>query len=151
MSNKRSSKSNLCTYTFSNGNSCRMLAHPDHGKLCFHHATSTPSCREDDLGVVFSETGEGDYISSIDINHALGHLFQALAENRISNKRAATLSNIGRTLLLSQRCAIEEAKYWFEEEKMQRKILRIKYPGTHGDVSNNNSAPSEPQLQAENA
>jgi len=154
MSNKRPSKSTLCTYTFSNGNSCRMLAHPDHGGLCYHHATSNPSDREDDLAFEFAETGEGEFISAIDINHAVGCLFQALAENRISPRRAMALANVARILLKSQRDAIKEAEYWPEESEMQRRILRIKFPGTYGDfyppsATKKSNAPHLPLKQSE--
>jgi hypothetical protein len=44
----------------------------------------------------------GDFHSAADVNNVLGNLFHALAGNRVSTKRAATLAYIGYLLMQSQ-------------------------------------------------
>ncbi|HTZ46776.1 MAG TPA: hypothetical protein VMH20_04250, partial [Verrucomicrobiae bacterium] len=53
-----------------------------------------------------------DYITQIDINHVLGKLFDALAANRISTKRATSLAYIADLLMRSQGGAKQEARCW---------------------------------------
>jgi hypothetical protein len=59
-------------------------------------------------------------MTRIDINHALGKLFEALAANRVSLKRAATPAYIGPLLLQS------EANRW--DAKTFRRLVDIKFP-----------------------
>ena len=72
-----------------------MPAHPKYEGLCLNHATIHRRTyhREDDL-VKELASPAGDFITQIDINHVLGKLFEALAANRVSPKRAATLAYI---------------------------------------------------------
>jgi hypothetical protein len=119
----------LCTFTFANGKCCGMPAHPKHNGLCLDHATihRRTSHREDDLRNELASPA-GDFITQIDINHVLGKLFEALAANRVSPRRAATLAYIGHLLLQSQKNARQEANYWSSEAKLIQKIADIKFP-----------------------
>ncbi len=47
-------------------------------------------------------TPSGDFLTQVDINHILGKLFQALAANRVSTKRASALAYICSNILKSQ-------------------------------------------------
>jgi len=47
-------------------------------------------------------TPSGDFLTQVDINHVLGNLFQPLAANRVSTKRASALAYICSNLLKSQ-------------------------------------------------
>ena len=73
-----------------------MPAHPKGDGLCLHHSRhldAKPAPREDDLsGEITSLVG--DYITQIDINHVLGKLYEALAANRLSPRRASSLAYI---------------------------------------------------------
>src|SRR5277367_1805242 len=114
MSNRRPDSSyNLCTFQFANGKCCGMPAHPSHNGLCLNHATNHRRTfhREDDLLAELASPA-GDFITQIDINHVLGKLFQALAANRVSPRRAATLAYIGHLLMQSQKGATREAGEW---------------------------------------
>jgi hypothetical protein len=127
---KRSDASyNLCTFKFANGKFCTMPAHPSYEGLCLNHATIHRRTfhREDDL-VKELASPAGDFITQIDINHVLGKLFEALAANRVSPKRAATLAYIGHLLLLSQKGAKSEANRWEIDTNIFRRLVEIKYP-----------------------
>ena len=141
MSNQRPDASyNLCTFKFANGKFCTMPAHPKYEGLCLNHATIHRRTyhREDDL-VKELASPAGDFITQIDINHVLGKLFEALAANRVSPKRAATLAYIGHLLMRSQSGARREASTWPIESKILSKLVAIKYPSEH---SHNDASPA---------
>src|SRR5258708_16975377 len=130
MSNQRPDASyNLCTFKFANGKFCTMPAHPKYEGLCLNHATIHRRTyhREDDL-VKELASPAGDFITQIDINHVLGKLFEALAANRVSPRRAATLAYIGHLLLQSQKSAKSEANRWEIDTNIFRRLVEIKYP-----------------------
>jgi hypothetical protein len=87
-----------------------MPAHPKFNGLCLNHGTihRRTSVREDDLYMELASPS-GEFLSAADINRALGKLFAALAANRLSAKRAATLAYIGYLLLQSKSDAEGEA------------------------------------------
>jgi len=146
MSNQRPDASyNLCTFKFANGKFCTMPAHPNHDGLCLNHATIHRRTfhREDDL-VKELASPAGDFITQIDINHVLGKLFEALAANRISPKRAATLAYIGHLLMRSQHGARREASNWTIESQVLSKLVAIKYPSEHSPKSSSPAPPSQP-------
>jgi len=118
----------LCKFEFADGRHCRMPAHPEHKGYCLSHAAARRRSfhREDDLIEELSSP-TGDYFSQIDINHVLGRLFEALAANRVSPRRAATLAYIGQLLLRSQKGAHFEANNWNNELKTLEKICSLKY------------------------
>jgi len=101
MSNQRIDPNyDLCQFQFANGKCCGMPAHPKYNGLCLNHGTihMRTTAREDDL---YNELASpsGAFLSPAEINQALGKLFEALAANRISTRRAATLAYIGHLLL----------------------------------------------------
>jgi hypothetical protein len=101
MSNQRIDPNyDLCQFQFANGTCCGMPAHPKYNGLCLNHGTihKRATMREDDL---YNELASpsGAFLSQAEINQALGKLFEALAANRISTRRAATLAYIGHLLL----------------------------------------------------
>jgi hypothetical protein len=51
------------------------------------------------FGEELAETITGDFMTATDLNHALGKLYTALAQNRISSRNANALARIGRTML----------------------------------------------------
>jgi len=115
MSNARPGDAyNLCQFTFANGRMCGLPAHPKHHGLCLNHArlqSFQQQPREEDLSREIRSLAD-DYITQIDINHVLGKLFDALAANRISTKRATSLAYIADLLMRSQGGAKQEARCW---------------------------------------
>jgi len=145
MSNKRPDATyNLCNFKFANGKFCTMPAHPNYEGLCLNHATIHRRTfhREDDL-VKELASPAGDFITQIDINHVLGKLFEALAANRVSPKRAATLAYIGHLLMRSQSGARDEANNWAIESKVLSKLVAIKYPSEHSPNAASPAPPSQ--------
>jgi hypothetical protein len=136
----------LCKFTFTDGRRCTMPVHPDFNGFCRSHGTNhrRTQYREDDL---FQELASpaGDFITQIDINHVLGKLFGALAANRVSPRRAATLAYIGHLLMQSQKSARREANMWDSESKLLAKLVDIKYPGQLSQ----NSEPAGAKLSRE--
>jgi len=173
MSNARSDSSyNLCTFQFANGKCCGMPAHPKHNGLCLNHATIHRRTlhREDDL---FAElvSPNGEFLRQVNINHVLGKLFEALASNRVSPKRAATLAYIGHLLLQSQRGAKKEAGQVDFDYRVLLKLLNMAYPTNgkpvklnpnfdpvkinaifnHDPSAESNQPPTQPAPQADRA
>jgi hypothetical protein len=94
MSNERYDPTyDLCQFQFANGKCCGMPAHPKHNGLCLNHATvhRRTTVREDDLSAELMAAA-GEFASHPDIHGVLGKMFGALAGNRMSPKRAATLA-----------------------------------------------------------
>ena len=121
---------NLCKFKFANGRVCGLPAHPKHDGLCLSHArllNDKPPQREDDLATELASPG-GDFTTQIDINHVLGKLFDALASNRVSTRRASTLAYIACQLAQTQKGAIHEAVTWASESRIIERIAKIKFP-----------------------
>ncbi len=125
-----------------------MPSHPDYKGLCRNHGTAhrRTQHREDDLLKELASPA-GDFITQIDINHVLGKLFEALAANRVSPRRAATLAYIGHLLLQSQNGARFEASNWHSESKIISQLAAIKYPA---DPSANSSPAQAKSAQPPN-
>src|SRR5260221_595292 len=61
-----------------------MLRYPGHPCLCVFHARAEAQLLETArLGGELSQTVSGDFMTATDINHALGRLYAAVAEDRI--------------------------------------------------------------------
>ena len=124
---------NLCQFTFANGRMCGLPAHPKHNGLCLNHArlqSFKQQPREEDLSREIRSLAD-DYITQIDINHVLGKLFDALAANRISIKRASSLAYIADLLMRSQGGAKQEARRWDLDLPVYKTLLSLKYPKGH--------------------
>ncbi len=129
-----------------------MPAHPGHNGLCLNHASIHRRAfhREDDLLRELASPA-GDFITRIDINHVLGKLFEALAANRVSPKRAATLAYIGHLLLQSQKGARFEACNWHSESKILSELIAIKYPDQSPGPAAPSANPAQPNPSAKPA
>lgn len=126
---------NLCQFQFANRRLCGLPAYPNGDGLCLMHARAArakaaPEQREDDLSPELHSPA-GDYITQIDINHVLGKLFDALAANRLSARRASSLAYIASLMLQSQEGAKDEARRWYVDIPTFRTMLKLKYPKNH--------------------
>jgi len=122
---------NLCQFQYAGGRCCGLPAHPKGDGLCLSHfrlAHAKPAPREENLSAELANPA-GDYITQIDINHVLGKLFDALAANRCSPRRASSLAYIACLLAQTQKAAKEEARHWADDEFVFQTMLKIKYPG----------------------
>jgi hypothetical protein len=104
MTNNNSSTSIAprCQFQFSDDRCCRMLRSPAHSSYCAFHARQERQLLESQrLGGEISTSLHGDFLTATDINHVLGKLFIAVAQNRISLRKAANLTYLGKALLSS--------------------------------------------------
>ena len=110
--------SSLCQFPFNDGRRCRMLRHPGHPSLCIFHARAELQLLESDrLGAELAQTLTGDYMTATDVNHILGKLYTAVAQNRVSSRNAATLAYIGQLLLTSVGGIKSEFKFSYNFEQ----------------------------------
>jgi hypothetical protein len=144
---------NLCQYKFANGRLCGLPAHPKGDGLCFTHfryvtaeAKPKPPVEADLSADLCSPAG--DYITQIDINHVLGKLFDALAANRISNRRATSLAYIACLITQTQKGAKDEARRWEVDLPDFKKLLRLKYPKNHPNHPAPDKDPDKPDSSA---
>jgi hypothetical protein len=104
MTKKRSAPdhSHLCQFQFADGRKCRMLRRDDHATLCVFHARAERQLLQSEtLGPLLSKSPSGEFLTAADVNHVLGKLFAAIAEDRLPPRNAATLAFVGQLLLQS--------------------------------------------------
>lgn len=91
-----------CQFQFSDGRCCRMLRTPVHPSFCTFHARQELQRLESQrLGDEISASLNGDFLTATDINHVLGKLFIAVAQDRIPLRKAAILTYTGQVMLSS--------------------------------------------------
>jgi hypothetical protein len=79
-----------------------MLRTPAHPIFCtFHARQELQLLQSQRLGDEISASLNGDFLTATDINHVLGKLFTAVAQDRIPPRKAATLTYLGQVLLSS--------------------------------------------------
>jgi hypothetical protein len=117
MTTTRCSHPNLCRFAFSDGRRCRMLRHKNHTALCLFHAHAERQLLESHrLGAEMAATFTGDFLTAADINHVMGKVFTALAQNRIPQRTAATLAYLGQVMLNSLPMAKKETTFVYSYE-----------------------------------
>ncbi len=91
-----------CQFQFSDGRNCRMLRTASHPSFCAFHAREDLQLIESQsLGTEISTPLNGDFLTATDINHVLGKLFTAVAQDRIPLRKAAVLTYLGQVMLSS--------------------------------------------------
>jgi hypothetical protein len=91
-----------CQFHFSDGRSCRMLRSPAHSLFCAFHARQELELLESQrLGDEISTPLNGDFLTATDINHVLGKLFIAVAQDRVPPRKATALAFLGQVMLSS--------------------------------------------------
>lgn len=85
-----------CQHRFANYKQCRLPAAPP-SPFCLQHARLAPPIEEDHS--YFLLKSSQDFQTAQGINFALANLFELVAKNRISSRRAAVLAYIGSLLL----------------------------------------------------
>ncbi len=131
MTKKRSDQPNaeLCQFPFSDGRRCRMLRHPRHPQLCPFHAHAELQLQEShQLGAEIATTLTGHFISSADVVHILGKVFAALAQDRIPQKRAATLGYLGQIMLQAMPQVARETELGFNPNTWIELVNESVYP-----------------------
>jgi hypothetical protein len=88
-----------CTHRTSNGRRCQSPIAPKHRSLCAHHAIQDLQRHDSKLVVEEILGPSGEFGCSFAIHSALGKLFAATAENRISPRTASVLAYISQMLM----------------------------------------------------
>ena len=114
-------ESALCQFPFTDGRRCRMLRHPAHPNLCvFHARAELQQLEAERLGTELAQTLTGDFLSATDVNHALGRLYTAVAQNRIPARTGATLAYIGQLLLHSVNTVKSEFQFCYKFDQWKQ-------------------------------
>ncbi len=111
MTKKRSTSdhSHLCQFHFADGRKCGMLRQDGHSTFCLFHARVERQLLESEtVGAHISKSPSGEFLTAVDVNHVLGKLFAAIAEDRLPPRNAATLAFVGQLLLHSVSIAQDE-------------------------------------------
>ena len=144
MTNQNSSTAvtTRCQFPFSDGRRCRMLRSQDHSSFCAFHARQELQLLESQrLGAEISVSLNGDFLTATDINHVLGKLFIAVAQDRIPPRKAATLTYLGQVLLSSLAHVKQEFPFSYKFEHWN-KVLAKAAPLSHPpSLSDSNSFP----------
>jgi len=94
-----------CQHRFANYKQCRLPSSAD-SPLCPHHAKLAQSLAAEADHSKFLFKSCQSFQTAQGVNHALANLFELVAKNRISPRRAAVLAHIG-GLLLRTHAAID--------------------------------------------
>src|SRR5438093_6721939 len=87
-----------CTHHTATGRRCRLSVSDAHSSLCRQHRAELIQEQSADHHLELVRNFEG-FQTAQGINHSLKHLYELLAQNRISPRRAAVLSFISSLLL----------------------------------------------------
>jgi hypothetical protein len=87
-----------CTHHTASGRRCRLSVSDAHSSLCRQHRAEQIQEQSADHHLVLLRNFE-DFQTAQGINYSLKHLYELLAQNRISPRRAAVLSHICGLLL----------------------------------------------------
>ena len=114
---------NLCHFSYADGRRCRMLRHRDHPGLCpFHSREERQRLESERIGTELAASLTGHYLTASDINHVLGKVFTALAQDRISIKKAKALTYIAQLMLHSLRWAKSETQIRYSPDSWQHML-----------------------------
>src|SRR5215468_4563165 len=118
---------NLCCFSYSDGRRCRMLRHPDHPGLCpFHSREERQALESERIGTELAASLTGHFLTASDINHVLGKVFTALAQDRISIKKAKALAYLAQLMLHSIPTVKDETKFKYTYETWSTMIDNAK-------------------------
>ncbi len=87
-----------CAHLTASGRHCRQLVAGPHEELCFHHRALQQAKQALDLSGPLLSESQG-FQTAQGINFALTNLYELLAADRISARRAAVLAHINSLLL----------------------------------------------------
>jgi hypothetical protein len=146
MKRSHSAESNLCRFSFSDGRRCRMLVHSSPRGLCPFHAREEMQIIESRrLGSELSASLTGHFHTAADINHVLGKIFTALAQNRITPRTATVLAYIGQLLLQSIPAVKAETQFKYSYDSWSRmidKAIPISDPPDNPAHANSSAVPN---------
>jgi hypothetical protein len=130
-----------CQFHFSDDRCCRMLRTPAHPSFCAFHARQELQRLESQrLGEEVSTSLHGNFLTATDINHVLGKLFIAVAQNRISLRKAANLTNLGKALLSSIPLVKQEFRFEYKFKHWTEAVANAAPLSTPPPLTDSNSS-----------
>ncbi len=135
-----------CEFQFSDGRCCRMLRSPGHSSFCAFHARQEQQFLESQrLGNEISASLNGDFLTATDINHVLGKLFIAVAQNRVPLRKAFALTCIGKVMLSSLPLVKQEFPFHYKFDQWNE-VLNDAAPLSRPPFLTNPSPERVPEL-----
>src|SRR5271169_5598122 len=135
-----------CQFQFSDGRCCRMLRSPAHSSFCAFHARQELQLLESQcLGGEVSTSLNGDFLTATDINHVLGKLFIAVAEDRIPLRKATALAFLGQVLLSSLPHVKQEFPFSYKFEHWRKVLTNAAPLSSPPPLTDSNSSPEDLQ------
>ena len=123
---------NRCAFETSDGRRCRLPRSATHASLCVFHSREEQQLLESrKIGTELAATLTGNFLTATDINYALGKVFTAVAQNRISVRTAHTLAYLGQIMLFSLPAVKHEFDFYYKFEQwtsMLTKAIRLSAP-----------------------
>jgi hypothetical protein len=90
-----------CKFKFADGRLCGIPRWKGHASYCLFHARQEQQLLDADRVGTELASLSGEFRTTTDLNHALGKLFAAVAQNRIPPRNAAVIAYIGQLLMQS--------------------------------------------------
>ncbi len=140
--NSGTSVTTRCQFPFSDGRCCRMLRSPHHPSFCAFHARQELQLLESQrLGGEISASLNGDFLTATDINHVLGKLFVAVAQDRIPPRKAAALAYLSQVLLSSLPHVKQEFPFHYKFEHWNKVLANAAPLSTPPALTDSKSFP----------
>src|SRR5262249_44918445 len=109
--------------SYSDGSQCPMIRPPDHPGPCpFHSREERQALESERIGTELAAPLTGHFYTATDINHVLGKVFTALAQDRISIKKAKALCYAAQLMLATLPNVRREFKFKYDFEAWQRML-----------------------------
>jgi hypothetical protein len=146
MTNKNSSTgvATRCQFQFSDGRCCRMLRSPAHSFFCAFHARQELQLLESQrLGGEISASLHGDFLTATDINHVLGKLFTAVAQDRIPLRKAMALTYMGQVMLSSLPLVKQEFPFHYKFKQWNEALDNAAPLSRPPSLTDSNSSPED--------
>ena len=148
MTNNNSSTSIAprCQFQFSDDRCCRMLRSPLHPSFCaFHARQELQRIESQRLGEEVSTSLHGNFLTATDINHVLGKLFTAVAQDRIPLRKATALAFLGQVLLSSLPHVKKEFPFSYKFDHWNKVLANAAPLSTPSSLTDSNSSPEDLQ------
>ncbi|MGB6430007.1 MAG: hypothetical protein WBF06_05445 [Candidatus Acidiferrales bacterium] len=100
-----------CKFKFADARSCGIPRWKGHASYCLFHARQEQQLLDADRVGTELASLSGEFRTTTDLNHALGKLFAAVAQNRIPPRNAAVIAYIGQLLMQSLSGVEREIKH----------------------------------------
>jgi len=129
---RKTADPNRCAFETSDGRRCRLPRSATHASLCVFHSREEQQLLESrKIGTELAASLTGNFLTATDINHVLGKVFTAVAQNRIPVRTAHTLAYLGQIMLCSLPTVKNEFDFYYKFDQwnnMLTKAVRLSAP-----------------------